>query len=366
MIMRIKEITAELERFAPLSLQEEYDNAGLLIGNDNEEVNKALICLDLTDEVLDEAKQHECKLIISHHPLIFGGIRRLNGNDPVERLVIKAIQNNIAVYAIHTNIDNIHGGVNSEIAKRLQLQNTEILRPKKSMLRKLVTFCPTKDADRVRQAIFDAGAGHIGNYDSCSYNIQGKGSFRAGEGSDPHVGEIKKLHFEEETRIESIYPVYLESRIIRQMIEAHPYEEVAYDIYPLENTFEQAGSGIIGELENAMDKMKFLELLKKEFAAGCVKYTGFEKDEVRKIALCGGAGSFLIDTAKARGADVFISGDIKYHDFFKSGKNMMIVDIGHYESEQYTKELIFTILKQKFPNFALQISNVNTNPVNYL
>ncbi|MDZ7741894.1 MAG: Nif3-like dinuclear metal center hexameric protein [Bacteroidota bacterium] len=364
--MKLREITGELERIAPLSLQEDYDNAGLLIGNEHDEINKALICLDVTDQVLEEALQQKCGLIISHHPLIFGGIKRLNGNDPVERLVIKAIQNRIAIYAIHTNIDNISGGVNMEIANRLGLKNTEVLKPKKNLLRKLVTFCPAENADQVRQAMFDAGAGHIGNYDCCSYNIDGKGSFRAGEGSDPHVGEINKLHFEKETRIEIIYPLYLEERIIRSMIAAHPYEEVAYDIYPLENTFNLVGSGIIGDLEEKMDKMQFLELLKEKFQAGCVKFTGTEKKEVGKIALCGGAGSFLIRAAKARGADVFISGDIKYHDFFLSDKSMMIVDIGHYESEQYTKELIFTVLKQKFPTFALQISNVNTNPVNYL
>ncbi len=364
--MKLREITGELERIAPLSLQEDYDNAGLLIGNENDEISKALICLDVTDEVMEEALQQKCGLIISHHPLIFGALKRLNGNDPVERLVIKAIQNRIAIYAIHTNIDNMSGGVNMEIASRLGLKNTKILKPKKNMLRKLVTFCPTENADQVRKAMFSAGAGHIGNYDSCSYNIEGKGSFRAGEGSNPHVGEINQLHFEKETRIESIYPVYLESRIIRSMINAHPYEEVAYDIYPLENTFDQAGSGIIGDLKEKMDKQQFLEILKEKFRVACVKFTEIEKKEVGKIALCGGAGSFLIKAAKASGADVFISGDIKYHDFFLADKSMMIVDIGHYESEQYTKQLIFTILKQKFPNFALQISNTNTNPVNYL
>ena len=364
--MKIKEITSEIERIAPLSLQEDYDNSGLLIGNPNDDVNKVLICLDVTDEVLDEAIKNNCGMIISHHPLIFGGIKKLTGQSMLEKTIMKAIRNRIGIYATHTNIDNIFMGVNKKIADLIGLKDISILKTKQNLLRKLVTFCPVDDADKVREAMFAAGAGHIGNYDSCSYNLTGKGSFRAGEGSNPHLGEINKLHFEDEIRIEVIYPVYKEKGILGKMIEAHPYEEVAYDIYPLENEFKQVGSGIIGELPEAMEKNKFLVGIKDNFKAGCLKYTRLESTRIKKVSVCGGSGSFLIDAAKARGADVFITGDVKYHDFFKTDKSMMIVDIGHYESEQYTKELIFTILKQKFPNFALQISEINTNPVNYL
>lgn len=364
--MKIEEITQAIEAVAPLPLQESYDNSGLLIGEPDREVNRALITLDVTDEVIDEAIENGYDLIIAHHPLIFGSIKKINIKNPVERMIARCIKNDIAVYAAHTNLDNVKQGVNTMIAEKIGLQNLSILAPKDELLRKLVAFCPVSHAGEVRQAMFEAGAGHIGNYDSCSFNLKGHGTFRAGEGSDPFVGDIGKIHFEEEERIEVIYPVYQESRILQAMKKAHPYEEVAYDIYPLKNTFENVGAGMLGELKEPVLAKDFLVRVKKTLGCGAIRHTKIVKDKVKKIAVCGGSGSFLINRARRAGADVFLTGDIKYHDFFLADGKMLIADVGHYESEQYTKDLLMNIINKNFSTFAVRNSEVNTNPINYL
>ncbi len=364
--MKIKELTRIIEQFAPPGLQESYDNAGLIIGDPEAETRQALITLDVTEEVIDEAVATGCDLIVAHHPLIFGGLKKINMKNPVERMVARCLREGIAVYAAHTNLDNVAQGVNAMIAKKIGLQNLSILAPVSGKLRKLVTFCPEKHATRVREALFDAGGGHIGNYDSCSFNLSGEGTFRAGEGSDPFVGEIGKLHTEAEVRIEIIYPEYLEKRLLKAMHEAHPYEEVAYDIYPLSNRFDRVGAGMAGELPDPENTMDFLKRIKQVFGCGMIKYTAPVKDKVQRIAFCGGAGSFLIPQAMASGADVFITGDVKYHTFFDADNKIVIADVGHFESEQFTKDLLMNIIKKNFSTFAVRISEVNTNPVNYL
>ena len=363
--MKIKELIAPVEKLAPPFLQESYDNAGLLIGNSDSEVSKVLISLDVTEEVLDEAISKNCQVIIAHHPLIFSGLKRITGKNMVERIVTKAIKNDMAIYAIHTNLDNVKDGVNAILCEKLGIKKPKILSPKEGILRKLVTFCPLKEAPKVRKAIFDAGAGHIGNYDNCSFNTEGTGSFRALEGAKPFVGEKDKLHFENEVRIESIYPIYKESDIIQALQNAHPYEEVAYDIYPLMNTFGEVGAGMIGELENELDENAFLQKIKETTGTGCIRHSALLGRKIKKVAVCGGSGSFLIHNAIRAGADMFISGDIKYHDFFEADKKLVIADIGHYESEQFSKELIYSILIKKFPTFAVLISERHTNSVNY-
>ncbi|RLD60977.1 MAG: Nif3-like dinuclear metal center hexameric protein [Bacteroidetes bacterium] len=363
--MKIKELINPLEKLAPPFLQESYDNAGLLIGNSNAEVNKVLICLDVTEEILDEAISKNCQIIIAHHPLIFTGLKRITGKNMVERIVTKAIKNDIAIYAIHTNLDNVMGGVNSILCEKLGIKNPKILSPKEGLLRKLVIFCPLKEAPKVRQAIFDAGAGHIGNYDSCSFNTEGVGSFKALEGASPFVGEKGKPHFENEVRIESIYPIYKEHEIIQALQKAHPYEEVAYDIYPLMNTYNEVGAGMIGDLQNGLEENVFLQKIKEITGVGCIRHSALLGRKIKKVAVCGGSGSFLIHNAISAGADMFISGDIKYHEFFEADKKTLIADIGHYESEQFSKDLIYSILIKNFPTFAVLISERNTNSVNY-
>jgi dinuclear metal center YbgI/SA1388 family protein len=363
--MKIKELIAPLEELAPPFLQESYDNSGLLIGNPETDVKKVLISLDVTEEILHEAIVEKCQIIISHHPIIFKGLKRITGKNMVERIVTKAIKNDIAIYAIHTNLDNVKNGVNSILCEKLWIKNPQILSPKEGLLRKLVTFCPKENAAKVREAIFNAGAGHIGNYDNCSFNTEGSGSFRALEGSDPFVGEKGKLHFEEEIRIESIYPVHLENRILRAMMAAHPYEEVAYDIYPLLNAHGNVGAGMIGELEKEMDEKLFLQKIKDVAGTGCIRHSNLLGKKIKKVAVCGGSGSFLIPDAISANADIFVSGDIKYHEFFDADNKLVIADIGHYESEQFSKELIYSVLIKKFPTFAVLISKGHTNSVNY-
>ncbi len=364
--MRIQQVVQILEEFAPPSLQESYDNAGLIIGQKNDEVKGILITLDVTEEVIDEAISLGYNLIIAHHPIIMGGIKRLNGTNYVERCTIKAIKNDIGIYACHTNADSVLNGVNGIICEKIGLTDCKILSPKKGDLLKLVTFVPTKQTLEVRTAIFNAGAGQIGNYDSCSFNINGEGTFRGNKDTNPFVGQSGELHTENEIRVETIFPSYLKGKIISALLKAHPYEEVAYDIYPLENSWDSTGSGMVGELKDPEDEMAFLHRIKETFNCGTIKYTPLKNKAIKKVAVCGGAGSFLLIKAKAAQADIFISGDFKYHQFFDAENEIIIADIGHFESEQFTKEVFFEILTKKIPNFAIRLSKVNTNPIKYL
>ena len=364
--MILKQLTLFLEDFAPLSMQESYDNAGLLIGNPNQEIDSALITLDVTDEVLDEALTGGHKLIIAHHPLIFKGIKKLTGNSSTEKLVVKAIKNDIAIYAIHTNLDNMYHGVNARLGEKLNLKNLHILQPGGSGLKKLVVYCPLDYADTVRDKMFKAGAGYIGHYDNCSYNTTGEGTFRAKSGSHPFVGEIGKTHLEKEVKIETVVSSLKLSQVIRAMLSAHPYEEVAYDIFSMENDQTNTGAGMIGELEKEMPLLDYLKEIKKTLNAQAIKFNNLVNRPIKKVAFCGGSGSFLIHQAYNAGAELFITADIKYHDFFEHLGEMTIVDAGHYETEQFTKVLLYEIIKENFTNFALQISETTTNPVTFL
>ena len=364
--MKIKEIVSALERFAPLPLQDGFDNAGLQIGLTDAEATGALLCLDVTEAVLDEAIASGCNLIISHHPLIFKGYKSITGKDYVERCILKAIKNDIVIYSAHTNLDNAPGGVNFKIAEKIGLKNVRILDPKESSLIKLVTFVPSAQAEEVRNALFTAGCGCIGNYDSCSYNTEGEGTFRAQEGSHPFCGTVGELHRETEVRIETILPEYKKGEVIRALLSKHPYEEPAYDLYPLHNSWAQVGSGIVGELEEPESELEFLKRIKRIFEVGCLKHNKLTGRLIQKVSLCGGAGAFLIPQAVRSGADVFITGEIKYHDYFGRETDILLAEIGHYESEQYTKEIFYSIIRDLFPNFALQFSKVNTNPIKYL
>lgn len=363
--MTVKDITDCLEEFAPLSFQESYDNAGLLIGDSLHDVGKVLLTLDVTEDVLDEAVQKKCNLVVSHHPMIFHGLKKLSGNDLVQRLVVKAIKNDVAVYAMHTNLDNSVKGLNKFLCDKLGLINCRLLSPAKGMLEKLVTFCPVQFADKIRQTLFDAGAGHIGNYDCCSYNVQGQGSFRASDQANPFVGEKNIIHFEDETRIEVIYPAHLQKKLVTALKENHPYEEVAYDIYPLANPSGDAGSGMTGEMENTEEQEVFFIRVKSVLGIPVLRRSDGPARSIRKVAVCTGSGSFLIPDAIRAGADVFLTSDLKYHEFFEARERLILADIGHYESERFAKDLMHDILIRKFPNFAFLVSEINTNPIKY-
>lgn len=365
--MKLKEITDCLESYAPLAYQESYDNAGLICGNKDMEITSALICLDSTEAVIDEAIANGCNLVIAHHPIVFSGLKKFTGNTYVERVIIKAIQNNIAIYAAHTNLDNVHNGVSGKIAEKLGLINTRVLAPSKdTQLKKLVTYCPEDKAEDIRAALFKAGGGHIGNYDECSFSSIGTGTFRAGAGAKPYVGEQGKQHQEKEVKVEMVYPAYIESALITALISAHPYEEVAYDLLSITNINSTVGAGMIGELPTETTEMYFLKILKKIMKAEGIRYTALRDKKIKKVAVCGGAGSFLLKDAIKNGADILVTADFKYHQFFDAENRIIIADIGHYESEQYTNELFYDILRKKFNTFALLISKINTNPIKYL
>lgn len=363
--MKVGEIISALEAFAAPELQEDYDNAGLLTGNRDQECTGVLCTLDVTVAVIEEALEKECNLIVAHHPVIFKGLKRLNGRNYVEQVIIKAIKSDVAIYAAHTNLDNVLLGVNYTIAQRLDLKNTTILQPKKGTLRRLITFAPVDKAEEVRKAVFAVGAGHIGKYDECSFNSEGTGTFKAKQGADPYVGKIGERHSEKETKIEIVYPFYLEDQVVRALVKAHPYEEVAYDIFAMENVHQGIGAGIVGELETGVDEEAFLKMLKDAFHLTVIRHTPLRTKAVKRVAVCGGSGAFLIKTALANGADFYISADIKYHEFFDAEGRMVVADIGHYESEQFAVDLLRDLLAQKFPTFAVLKTGVNTNPVRY-
>ncbi len=363
--MKIKELCNYLEDWAPLSYQESYDNSGLLVGDPNREIEGVLVSLDCTEEIVLEAISKGCNLIVSHHPIIFGGLKRLTGKNYVERTVIKAIENKIALYAIHTNLDNVPTGVNKKIADKLGLRNTSILAPKSGNLTQLVTYVPEHAAEDVRSALAKAGAGKLGNYSDCGFLSEGEGTFKALEGANPFVGEINKLQREKEIRLEMVFPSYLSSKIEAVLKQSHPYEEVAYSLFSLENKNNYLGSGIIGILEKPMNLNEFLPFLKDKMELDCVRYTQDTGRKIEKVALCGGSGSFLLKNAIASKADIFITGDFKYHEFFDAENRIIIADIGHFESEHYTIELIVERIQEKFRNFAICKSTHNTNPINY-
>ncbi len=362
---KLAAIIEQLEKFAPSSYQESYDNCGLITGSPDMHITGAVICLDSTEAVLDEAVANGCNLVIAHHPIVFSGIKKLNGKNYVERTIIKAIKNDIAVYAIHTNLDNVRHGVNKAICDRIALTNTSILAPKTHLLKKLVTYCPVDILENVKTALFASGAGNIGNYEECSFTITGTGTFRGNEFSQPVIGEPNKRHTGDEERIEVIFEGHQTQSVLKALRASHTYEEIAYEIYSLENQYVNVGSGMIGEFENELSIPKFLEHIKARMNTGCIRYTNTSKKAIKKVVVCGGSGSFLLSEALMASADAFITSDFKYHQFFDSDGKLLIADIGHYESEQFTKELIYNYLNRKFTTFALRLSELNTNPINY-
>ncbi|HEX6426857.1 MAG TPA: Nif3-like dinuclear metal center hexameric protein [Niastella sp.] len=363
--MKIADIIALLESIAPPSLQENYDNAGLLTGNAGWPCTGALCTLDATEEVINEAIQRGCNLVVAHHPIIFGGLKKITGRNYVEKTIITAIKNDIAIYAIHTNLDNIISGVNGMMADKLGLVNRKILAPKEATLKKLFTFVPIAQSEQVRTALFEAGGGYIGNYNECSFGVEGTGTFKGEEGTNPFVGKAGERHYEQELKIEVIFPAYLQGVMIRALRTAHPYEEVAYDIVDLANTHPGIGAGLVGDLPDAVPAIAFLKQLKQAFDLPLVRHTALLGKPVKKVALCGGAGSFLVSKALAVNADIYITGDMKYHEFFDANGRLIIADIGHFESEQFTIDLLAGVLQEKFPTFAVLKTALKTNPVHY-
>ena len=365
-MIKIKDITACIEEFAPLNYAEDFDNVGLLVGTYTTEVTGVLVTLDTLENVVEEAIEKKCNLIVSFHPIIFSGLKKLNGNNYVERVVMKAIKNDIAIYAMHTALDNSFQGVNAKICEILELQNNKVLIPQKNTLKKLTTYAPLKNAEEVRLALFKAGAGKIGNYDNCSYNTEGFGTYKVNENSNPTIGEKGKLHTENEILISVIFEKHLEKSILTALFNTHPYEEVAYDIVPLDNLHQEIGIGMVGELNNEKSELEFLNFLKNKMNSKGIKHSKLLGKPIKRVAVLGGSGSFAIKNAIHAKADIYVTSDIKYHEFYKAENKLIIADIGHYESEQFTKNLLVDILTKKFLNFAIILSNKNTNPIYYL
>jgi dinuclear metal center YbgI/SA1388 family protein len=363
--MKIYEIVTVLEKFAPLSLQESYDNAGLLIGDKNINCTGIICSLDVTEEIVKEAIKKKCNLIVAHHPLIFGGLKKIVGSNFAEKTIISAIKNDIAIYAIHTNLDNIHNGVNKIIADKIGLINTKILAPKNNILHKLFTYVPLEFEENIKKALFTVGAGQIGNYNECSFSSTGFGTFKANKNAKPFVGKKEERHTESEVKIELIFPNWLQQDVIKALLNAHPYEEPAFDIIPLNNQNNLAGSGLIGDLKNEIQVKTFLNKVSEIFDLHVIRHSNLIKKTIKKVAVCGGAGSFLVKHAMREKADIYLTSDLKYHDFFEANNELILADIGHFESEQFTIDLLQTFLQENFPNFAVLKTKINTNSVKY-
>ena len=360
----IRQITAIIEEFAPLQLQESYDNAGLQVGDDSLPATGALLCVDVTEAVVDEAISLGVNLIIAHHPLLFRPLKRIVGSSYIERVVMKALRHDIAIYAAHTNLDAV--AVNHVWAKKLSLAQVEVLQPISNMLYKLVTYVPIAQADTLKEALFAAGAGSIGAYDCCSFTANGVGTFRADESANPYCGKVGELHSEPESRVEVILPAYLKSRVVKALMAAHPYEEPAYDLIPIANDYTQAGIGVVGNLPHPISVYELLQKVKQHTGCPQVRHTATSDKLVQRVALCGGAGSSLIGRAQSAKADIFITGEIGYHQFFGYENTMILAEVGHYESEQHTKDIFCEVITKKIPNFATYYSKVETNPIKYL
>jgi dinuclear metal center YbgI/SA1388 family protein len=362
----IRHITGYLESIAPKAYQESYDNSGLLTGNPADLVTSVLVTLDCTEAVVQEAIDRGSNLIVAHHPIIFKGLKKLTGSNYIERTILKAIRHNIAIYAIHTNLDNIHTGVNRKIAEKIGLGKLRILVPKTDTLTKLVTFIPKDSADRVLEALYSAGAGQIGNYTNCSFSVEGTGTFKPGDGATPALGQVGEQEYVNEVRAEVIFPSHLRASVLQSLKQSHPYEEVAHYLTTLTNENQEVGSGMTGEFETPLEPMEFLKCLKERMGLNVIRHTALLSQPVKKVAICGGSGSFLLSQAIQSGAQVYVSADFKYHEFFDAENRIIIADIGHYESEVFTKELIQEVLTKKFPNFAINFSSTVTNPISYL
>jgi dinuclear metal center YbgI/SA1388 family protein len=364
--MKIKDIIAVLEEMAPLAYAEDFDNVGLLVGNANDEATGVLVCHDALENVIDEAIAKNCNMVVCFHPILFSGLKKITGKNYVERAVIKAIKNDIAIYAVHTALDNHKQGVNKIFCDHIGLINTKILVPKENFIKKLVTYTIPENHEKLRNALFDAGAGNIGNYENCSFNSQGLGTYQGNEDSNPEIGERGEFVENKEIKIEVTFEKHLEGKILKALFNNHVYEEVAYEIYSLNNSHQNIGLGMTGELEQPIEEAAFLQFVKEKMQAGGIRHSTFTGRQVKKVAVLGGSGSFAIKNAIAVGADAFLTADLKYHQFYEAEGKLLLADIGHFESERYTKNYIVDYLTKKIPNFAFILSEENTNPVKYL
>jgi len=350
--MKIKEVILHLERKFPLYWQEEYDNCGVQCGDKEQEITGALVCFNFSEKAIEEAIARNANLIISHHPLIFKGLQKIEPTSPTGRMIFKAIQHKLVLYSMHTNIDNGIEGGNWLFAKKLGLKELKVLAPKEALFRKLVFYAPNGEEVPIIDALFTAGCGAVGNYINCSFRAEGKGTFQPLKSANPFIGQADVTEMVDEVRVEMIFPKAIQQKVIKTLYRHHPYEEPAFDIFALENSISQIGLGSIGTLPQSMRAEYFFDVMKKELNIEYFRISGKTDRTIQKVAVCGGSGSSFIRTAFAAGADIFITGDVKYHDFFSVDNQMIIADIGHFEGESFIKEIIYNELKENFSNFA--------------
>lgn len=362
----VGDIVRALEEFAPPALQEDYDNSGMQVGSRSAACTGVLLCVDVTPATIDEAVARGCNLVVSHHPLIFKGLKSLTGATPQQVAVMDAIAAGVSVYSCHTSLDNTVGGVSHEMARLLGVSDVRLLERLRHRMMKLITMVPHGDVETVRMALFEAGAGSLGDYDSCSFGVRGEGTFRALDGANPYVGDIKEMHVEPETRLEVLLPAWRKGQVEDALLSSHPYEEPAYDFIMLENESGHWGSGVVGNLDTPISPSELIGRVKAAFGSPMARTTAFDPDTtLRRIAMCGGSGVFLIPAAIAARAQAIVTSDVKYHDFVDYADRILIIDIGHYESEQCTKEIFYHVISKKFPNFAIHYAEKEKNPINY-
>lgn len=363
--MKLTHILTLLEEMAPLSYAEDFDNVGLLVGNTNQEITGILVCHDALEAVIEEAVAKNCNLVVCFHPILFSGIKKITGKNYVERAILKAIKNDIAIYAVHTALDNHQNGVNKIFCDAIGLQHSKVLIPKENYIQKLVTYTIPENAEKLRNALFESGAGKIGNYEDCSFSSKGIGTYMGNEDSNPEIGERFEFVETQEIKIEVTFEKHLQAKILKALFNNHVYEEVAYEIYQLENKHQNIGLGRIGELEQPLSEHDFLDLVKEKLDCGGIRHSAFTGKTIKKVAVLGGSGSFAIKNAISSGADAYLTADLKYHQFYEAENQLLLADIGHFESERYTKNYIVDFLKEKITNFAIILSEENTNPVKY-
>lgn len=363
--MTIKDVISKIEKRISISQAEDFDNVGLLCGLPERNVSGILVCHDALENVVEEAIVKNCNLIVCFHPIIFSGLKSLTGKNYVERAVLKAIENKIAIYAIHTAWDNDFFGVNAGICNHLGLKNLNILQPKKNNLKQLNVYVPKDHSENLKEALFDAKAGNIGFYDECSFTTEGSGTFRPIAGSKPFSGEQNVRENADEVMISVIFESFKQNQIVSEMKSAHPYEEVAHQIISLDNENQYSGLGMFGEFETEMDEAEFLKFVKDKFNLEIIKHSDFTGKKIKRVGVLGGSGASGIKSALAKKCDAYLTGDLKYHDYFLAESKMLLCDIGHYESEQFVGEQLFEILSQNFSTFAVLKSSEKTNPVNY-
>lgn len=363
--MKIQDIINVLEEMAPTAYAEDFDNVGLLLGDKNETCTGVLVCHDALENVIDEAIATNCNLVVCFHPILFSGLKKITGKNYVERTVLKAIKNDIAIFAVHTALDNHKNGVNKIMCDALGLKNSKILVPKQQFIKKLTTYTTPENVEQVKQALFNAGAGAIGDYNECSFTSEGTGSYRGNENTNPTVGTVGELMHEKEIKIEVIFEKHLQNQILNTLFKAHVYEQVAYQIVTLDNQHQDIGLGMIAEFETPMSEQNFLQFVKDNMQCGGIRHSALLNKQIKRVAVLGGSGSFAIAAAINQNADAFLTADLKYHQFYEAENKLLLCDIGHFESERYTKNYIFDYITKKLRNFAIILSQENTNPVKY-